>query len=196
VDTLAADLLVIGSHGRGQVERLLLGSTTERVVQHAACPVLVVPPHAPAAQAGGFERIICGVDFSPASLAAARYAVRLTSSAAEMTLVHAIEVPPEVRESQVVAAFDVDAVRAAAEAGCLERLRSLELGDIATGRRIDRRVVEGPACRHILRLAEEQRADLIVLGSQSHGALDRLVFGSHARAVLRNAACPVLMVHA
>jgi nucleotide-binding universal stress UspA family protein len=95
-----------------------------------------------------------------------------------------------------VAAFDVEGVRAAAEAACLERLRSFELADTATGRRIDRRVVEGPACRHILRLAEEQRADLIVLGSQGHGALDRLVFGSHAGAVLRNAPCPVLTVHA
>jgi nucleotide-binding universal stress UspA family protein len=37
-----ADLIVVGSHGRGRVERLLLGSVAEVVVRHAACPVLVV----------------------------------------------------------------------------------------------------------------------------------------------------------
>ena len=195
-DTLAADLLVIGSHGHGRLERLLVGSTTERVVATAPCPVLVVPRQAAEAHPDGFQRIVCGIDFLPASLAAAREVIGWTSDAAELTLVHAIEVPPEVREAQLAAAFDVDAVRAATEAGCLDRLRSFELGDAAPGRRIDSQVVEGPACRHILRLAEERRADLIVLGSRHHGAIDRLVFGSHARAVLRHATCPVLMVRA
>ena len=37
-----ADLIVIGSHGRGRVERLLLGSVAEAVMRHATCPVLVV----------------------------------------------------------------------------------------------------------------------------------------------------------
>jgi nucleotide-binding universal stress UspA family protein len=193
--THAADLLVIGSRGRGRLERLLVGSTTERVVAKAACSVLVVPPQATTAHPDGFQRIVCGIDFSPASLAAARHVLSWTPDAAETTLVHAIEVPPEVREAQMIAAFDVDAVRAATEAACLERLRSLELG-AASGRRIDRQVVEGPACRHVLRLAEERRADLIVLGSRHHGAIDRLVFGSHVHAVLRHATCPVLMVRA
>jgi nucleotide-binding universal stress UspA family protein len=39
----AADLIVIASHGRGFASRVLLGSTTDRVVRHAPCPVLVVP---------------------------------------------------------------------------------------------------------------------------------------------------------
>jgi universal stress protein A len=36
------DLIIIGSHGRGAISRLLVGSTAERVVEHAPCPVLVV----------------------------------------------------------------------------------------------------------------------------------------------------------
>lgn len=38
-----ADLIAIGTHGRGGLKRLLLGSTAEAVVRHAPCPVLVVP---------------------------------------------------------------------------------------------------------------------------------------------------------
>src|SRR5207344_1571978 len=42
-DEVRADLLVLGSHGRSGVDRLLLGSVTEEVIRHAPCPVLVVP---------------------------------------------------------------------------------------------------------------------------------------------------------
>jgi nucleotide-binding universal stress UspA family protein len=41
-----ADVIVIGTHGRSGVSRLLLGSTAEAVVRHAPCPVLVIKPHA------------------------------------------------------------------------------------------------------------------------------------------------------
>jgi universal stress protein A len=39
-----ADLIVIGSHGRGRVARMLIGSVATAVIHHAPCPVLVVPP--------------------------------------------------------------------------------------------------------------------------------------------------------
>jgi nucleotide-binding universal stress UspA family protein len=41
---LHADVIVVGSHGRGAIERILLGSVSEQVVRHAPCPVLVVRP--------------------------------------------------------------------------------------------------------------------------------------------------------
>jgi universal stress protein A len=43
------DLIIIGSHGRGGISRLLVGSTAERVVEHAICPVLVVKGPRPGA---------------------------------------------------------------------------------------------------------------------------------------------------
>jgi universal stress protein A len=42
---LGSDLIVLGSHGRTGVERLLMGSTVEKVVRHAGCPILIVRPH-------------------------------------------------------------------------------------------------------------------------------------------------------
>jgi len=44
--TLPADLIVMGTHGAGGFEHLVLGSVTEKVVRKARCPVLTVPPHA------------------------------------------------------------------------------------------------------------------------------------------------------
>lgn len=42
-DEIGADLIVIGARGHSKLDRLLLGTTAERVVRHARCPVLVVP---------------------------------------------------------------------------------------------------------------------------------------------------------
>src|SRR5262245_4877170 len=67
------DLLVVGSHGRSGVEHLLLGSTTEKLLRKAPCPVLVVPHYedgGAAAPQSSFRRIVCPIDFSDASLTA------------------------------------------------------------------------------------------------------------------------------
>ena len=41
---LGVDVIVVGSHGRGAIERLLLGSVSDQIVRHAPCPVLVIRP--------------------------------------------------------------------------------------------------------------------------------------------------------
>lgn len=190
-----ADLLVIGSHGRGRFERLLLGSTTEKVVRKATSPVLVVPAGAAAPEDDRFRRIVCGIDFSEASLHAFRYAVHVAAAAgARVTLVHAIEMPPELRERQLVAASDVDAIRSAAESAALQRLQALGPGGDAAHVRISATVLEGRAHRQILKVAADQHADLVVLGTHGRGTVDRWVFGSSTHAVLRDSSCPVLTV--
>ena len=192
-----ADLLVVGTHGRGSVERFLLGSISDRVVRRAECPVLVVPPGAEPPRDGRFRRILCGIDFSPPSLRAFRYAIQLAArEGAEVIVLHAIEIPAELRDRQMTAAFDIEAVRAAAEATARQRLESLWPGDAAAAVRIATHVGEGRAHRQILEAARAQRADLIVLGTHGRGALDRWLFGSNTQAVLRDTPCPVLTVRA
>ena len=56
------------------------------------------------------------------------------------------------------------------------------------------RVSEGKPARAILAVAADEQADLIVMGVQGRGALDVIVFGSNAHAVIREAHCPVLVV--
>ena len=67
-DRAQADMLVIGTHGRGGVEHLLLGSVAEKIMRKAACPVLVVPPGAPGDSDALFSRILCPIDGSAASV--------------------------------------------------------------------------------------------------------------------------------
>ncbi|MEP7117941.1 MAG: universal stress protein, partial [Acidobacteriota bacterium] len=74
---LQVDLIVIGTHGRGGVEHLLLGSVAEKVMRKAQCPVMVVPAGASAPTEVPFKRILCPVDGSASSTDAVAYAVSL-----------------------------------------------------------------------------------------------------------------------
>jgi nucleotide-binding universal stress UspA family protein len=191
-----ADLIVMGSHGRSGFERLLLGSITEKIVRKAESPVLIVPPAAehpvPAGDAG-FDSILCAVDFSEGSRAALAYALSLAEEAdADLTLLHVLEVPPEIQEPASDVPLDVDAVRAAAEARRLVELRAMVPDSAREYCHVHTAVAEGHAYREILRFAREHRSDLIVMGVQGRGAVDRLVFGSNTSQVIRSAPCPVL----
>jgi nucleotide-binding universal stress UspA family protein len=198
---LPADLLVIGSHGRSGFERLMLGSVTEKVMRKAPCPVMVVPPRAPDADPQrppslARPRILCPVDFSDGALSALEYAISLAEEAdGHLTLFHSIEMPPELREHMPAAGeLDVDAIRASAEAACLQRLRELVPPSVRSYCTVEAAVREGAASRQILQLAEEQKTDLIVMGVRGRGTLDLMVFGSNTERVVRAAACPVLIV--
>ena len=65
--SLAPDLIVIGTHGHGGFQHLVLGSVAEKVLRQAACPVLTVPPRTRATSRLPFKRILCPVDFSDSS---------------------------------------------------------------------------------------------------------------------------------
>jgi len=198
--TLKADLLVMGTHGRSGFDHLLLGSVTEKVIRKASCPVLVVPKHAaPAAalSAPPFKRIVCAVDFSPSSIRALSYALDLAQEAdAQISLIHVIEMPPELGEFPFSKDLNINGIRAAAEAEYLQRLRALIPAEARNYCKVATQVSEGRAQREILRLASEDHADLIVVGVQGRGAVDLMLFGSNTHAVIRAATCPVLAVPA
>jgi nucleotide-binding universal stress UspA family protein len=195
-----ADLLVMGSHGRSGFDRLVLGSVAERLVREAACPVLVVPPHAgQAAQELPFQRVVCAIDFSEASIRGLAYALDLARDAsADLLLLHAMDGAPdlELSAARTWETTRVPDVRAAAEAAAVRRLQALVPPDAAATCGIHARVVDGTPHEEILRAAAEEHAGLVVMGVQGRGALDLLVFGSNTRAVLRGASCPVLTVRA
>jgi nucleotide-binding universal stress UspA family protein len=196
--SMGADLLVLGSHGRSGVRRWWLGSVAEKLMRSAVCPVMVVPARAPDVPPDSpvrFGRIVCPVDFSDGSLLAFEHALRMAEeSDAELTVLHVIEVPPELGEHAFPSDFDVDEIRAAAEAAVLRRLRALVPDEAKAYCTVLTAVREGAAFREILKVASEQHADLLVMGLQGRGAIDLLVFGSNTARVTRGAACPVLIV--
>jgi nucleotide-binding universal stress UspA family protein len=198
LEATRADLLVLGTHGRSGFQRLFLGSVTEKVIRKTTCPTLVVPPRAADAAPDApvqLRRILCPVDFSASSLAALAYAVDIAEEAdARLTVMHVIEIPPELRENALAADFDVDHIRAAAEAEARRRLDDLIPGDARTYCTVRTDVVEGGAYQQVLRQAAAERPDLIVMGVHGRSAVDMLVFGSTTHHVIRAAYCPVLII--
>lgn len=179
------DLLVTGTHGRGGLEKFLLGSVAEEIFRRAACPVLTVGPYVDEALAVRcrLERILFPTDLSAHSLHALPYAVEFAQEQnSELTLLHVAK--PENASPHL---------RALVMQEQSQRLRWLTSGRPLPGR-VRFEVEFGEPAEVILRIAALLAADLIVLGVHQTAALASHVPWSVASRVVRAARCPVLTV--
>jgi nucleotide-binding universal stress UspA family protein len=189
--SLQFDLIVVGTHGRGGFDRLILGSVTEKVLRKAVCPVLTVPPPAVVATKLPYERLLCPVDFSESSLSALKVALSIAEEAdAHITILHAIEWPTDDELSGIE--VDTPAFHRLAEEQTVRSLNELVPQDVRVWCKPDTTVRFGKAYQQILETAEQKHADLIVIGVRGRNALDLMLFGSTTNQVVRRASCPVL----
>jgi nucleotide-binding universal stress UspA family protein len=172
------DLLIVGTHGRTGLPRLLLGSVAQQIFHNVSCPVLCVGPRAPGAgPRPQLHRALFSTDLSPESIAAVPWVLTAVADwHAELDVLHVCQSgKPEHR-----AAVDAIVARLAAEGA-----PSVE-GHCLTGK---------PApC--VLDFAASRHADLIVLGLKPHRALYSGPPWSHAYEIVRQASCPVLSIRA
>lgn len=194
-----ADLVVLGSHGRSGLSRLVLGSVTEQALRITDCPVLVVTASAgdpaPAAPVR-FQRIVCAVDFSAESTAAVGYALALgQENDASVALVHAISPIPVVSEQQLSPAIEQVAHRLSEEHACLRQLRTMVPDSVQDFCHVELVVRTGAADDVILAVAKERQADLIVTAVRARGPLSLALFGTTTGHVVRATPCPLLVVH-
>ncbi len=198
ISSLGADLLVIGTHGRSGFDRLFFGSVAEKLLRKAPCPTLIVPGRAPGVDVHApvrYERILCAVDFSDASLDALAQALTLAEEAdAALTLLHVVEVPAHFGEDGLTPDLDSRHVKTVVEADARQRLQRLVPEEARTYCTIDTVVSNGRAHREVLAEAAKRNVSLIVMGVHGRGAVGRLVFGSTTERVVREATCPVLVV--
>lgn len=193
------DLLLLATHGRRGLRRLIAGSVTERVVHSAVCPVLVIPP-TNTLHAGRDEttHIVVTTDLSKASERALPVARALfdayDSGHARLTILH-------IAENMVDATFNmplgesVDAIRSELEQRANNRLEELRMtyfnATLATTSII--RGERSPA-EELRSYMRSHHANVLVIASQGHGAFDRLVLGSVTEKLVRRAECCVLVV--
>ncbi len=188
-ESLDASLVVVGSHGSTVLRHALLGGVAEKVVRHAVGPVLI----ARACAATGV--VVAGTDFSDAALPA------ITAGAAEarrlggtLTVVHSVHMGPMVVAEPALGAYPpapTPEQRHEVTAGATRRLdEALK----RVGATANRSVAEEPPPTALVRRAEELGAQLVVVGSHGRTGLRRLLLGSVAEAVVRNAPCSVLVV--
>jgi nucleotide-binding universal stress UspA family protein len=189
-----ADLVVMGTHGTSGLERLLLGSVTEKVIRKASCPVLTVPPRAHATSHLPFRRILCPLDFSASSKRALQFALAMARDArAELHLVHVVEWPPDSPPPPPFPAFNLPEYRVYRESEALAELDKL-VPSWLRDRQPVLDVVRGRAYEQVLHLAATDGTDVIVIGVHGRNALDVMIFGSTTNQVIRGATCPVLTI--
>jgi nucleotide-binding universal stress UspA family protein len=176
--SLHADIVVMGTHGRGGIAKLALGSTAEATMLKAPCPVLSVGPGGEAAPAPGqFRRILCAVDFSPTARRALSLALGLAEkSGGRVRLLH-VQDPDSPRAAPVDEAATREKLRALVHADAERWCEAVEIRS-------------GKAADEILKMAGGGGADLIVMGVQGRRPGGHV--GTTAYQVVRRAPCPVL----
>jgi len=180
-----ADLIVMGTHGRRGLDRVTMGSTTERVLRQASCAVLAVRepvrefvnPENPERPVH-LRKVLCCVDFSEHSPRALEYAFSLAFQyQAEITLLH-------VQEDGKDEAETLRSVEALIPADARDWAKPIAL------------VRRGKPYQEIIDQASQAQTDLIVMGVRGRNAVDLLLFGSTTHRVIQLGPCPVLVVPA
>ena len=174
------DLVVVGTHGRSGVNKLLLGSVAQRVFNVAPCPVLSVSPRAGKSwgAARKFARILYPTDFSEDSLKALPYALSLARIAdAELILLH---VAADLSRQEILQEY-------------YRRLSALIPPEARAWCKFDPLAITGDRTEAILNAAWEQNADLIVISAhRAAGTFEAPL--TTAYQVVARAHCPVLRV--
>jgi nucleotide-binding universal stress UspA family protein len=178
------DLVVMGAHGRGGIKKLFLGSTAEKIIRHAACPVLTVGPQVPSVTRKRLGCIFYASDFSSGSRTALTYALSLAEEdRAHLTMLHVIEREP-TSQSEVLEWKQENR----------EKLSQMISSDLDLPHKPEIEVEFGIPEQKIVRLAHARKADLIVMGSHLGGVWSRHLPWTTLHYVLQHAHCPVLTV--
>jgi nucleotide-binding universal stress UspA family protein len=179
------DLTVMATHGRRGFASFFLGSVAEQVVQHAGRPVLCVRQADDAAPA--YRRILVTTDFSTASRRAFPLAALLARTfEARVSALHVAAPPPMA----ALTGAPGGTVPASPTEEDVQRFLQPELA----GLRVEARVyASGAPWDRIVKAAEEEGADLVVMSTQGLDSLSDKIIGSNAERVLRHAPCSVLV---
>jgi len=181
------DLLVVGTHGRGKIQKLLIGSVAEEIFRKADCAVLTVGPAvmSPNLKEVELNHILFATDFGPGAEKAAAYAFSLAQEHnATLTLLHVIESAAAYTEEGVARQRELNVVR----------MKQLMPAGTENWCKPDFRATFGAPVEEILIAARESKADLIVMGAKARKSLAGHAPLTIAYNVVTKATCPVLTV--
>lgn len=175
-----ADLIVMGTHGRSGLSRVMLGSVTERVLRETDRPVLTVRHKRGVAEPTvSIKQVLCPVNYTEVALKALEHAVAVAQCFnAELWVLNVIESPDS----------------SGAEQQELERLCGWIPQNVRVRCGLKEIVRQGNAAEQIIAVASALSCDMIVLGAQHKRFFDTTVIGTTTVRVTRHAPCPVLTV--
>lgn len=189
IDRLEIDLVVLGTHGRGGIKKLVLGSVAEEIIDSALCPVLTVGPQVSSKLRAELKlrRILYATDLLHASTRAVTYAVWLAEQEqGHLTLLHVLKAPTDAPLGYPESNREM----------AVKRLMQLLPPEASASMETEFIVEIGVPGEQILKVAEVQNADLIVMGPHhtSYAQLSTHLPWIVPHQVLCHARCPVLTV--
>ncbi len=189
------DLIVMGTHGRRGIEHLLLGSASEEVVRLAECPVFTIRESEEIKPIKLFEHILVPIDFSDHSKKALIYAKEIAESYnASIQILHVIEdtIHPAFSLSGKSSIFDLVP---GIETDCRRRIEKLIEETGVSKEKTGIIVKGGQAANDIIKFANENLSDLVVIATHGLTGIKHLLLGSVTEKVVRMASCPVFTVN-
>jgi nucleotide-binding universal stress UspA family protein len=188
-----ADLIILGSHGRNIVEKLLIGSVTQAITRNSEIPVMVVRDIKRVKRPyQAYGRILVATDFSGISLKAVDFGVRLTNFLqAELHLIHVVELPELIYHDKN-------------PCGQIKVPTTCELNvDSTLKRMIETREYQGihhvetlfgDPVTQILDYANKNNVDFLVIGTHGREGTERLMLGSVTERILSKLSLPVFTI--
>ena len=187
VQQLDVDLLVMGTHGREGISKLVVGSVAEQVFRTVPCPVLTVGPHVPARRRTTLNSVVLATDFAESSIHSLRRARYFAwEDAAELLIVHAMD------EVGFATYGHADTMLLRTQAKILKWAEEIGGPEV----RITPIAAFGHAPDVICRVAGAHQSDLIVMGARAFAQAKGTshTVGATAYKVTCMAACPVLTI--
>ncbi len=199
VEEEAIDLVVMGTHGRKGLDRLMLGNVADKIIRHAPCPVMTVREEVPWMEEDedlSFDDILAPIDFSEHSREALRmskffagqYQARLhlmfvaekrtvpTFSDTGLPGVGVVEMDPQIVDNAEEALQQLD-----------ENIEGPEV-------QAAYHVREGNVSEDVVDFAETRGVSLIVMATRGLTGVSRFLLGSNTERIVRVAPCPVLTI--
>jgi nucleotide-binding universal stress UspA family protein len=168
------NMIIMGTHGRTGMKRLMMGSVTAKVIGHAPCNILVLPIDAKVE----FKNVLIATDGSKYSDAAASEALKIAKRCgSSLTVISVASSDAEISSAK-------DNVKKVTETAEKEGIKTKEV------------VVKGKPYEAIVETSKQKRADLIVVGSHGRAGLERLLMGSVTERVIGHSESAVLVVKA
>ena len=193
-----ADLVVVGTHGHGNLAATILGSVSVAVSAHALCPVVVVRGDS-SLLPGPHRPVVVGVDKSPGANAALRFAAQRASDTSARLIVVSGYQPALLRMWTDILSNTIDtqpnpgyvtAARSAAETVVAEAASTVRT--LHPHLEVTERVLQGSAAAVIT--ATTHQAGLAVVGCRGRGGFAGLLLGSVSHHLLQTALCPVAVI--
>ena len=185
-ERIHADFILLGLRHHNRVERVAMDDTTAHVIRAASCPVLAVAP-----TLGGLpRRAMVAVDFSQASLDAARAADRLVGREGTLVLAYVTPTALSITDDGERVIHELGVTSAFAWfRGQIGRAEGAPVEQIALARGTAEQVAEA-----LMSYADGARIDVIALGSRRHGRVERWMIGSVTTDIVHNARLSMLVV--